>query len=93
MGKYITLVFEIDTAEKLRAIREVAMRETCRAWSMDHEILRLELIEQALDADDIEKAKSHFYEVDVSKNQLDPSPVDDLFAESINQLEKLGIVQ
>lgn len=90
MEKYITLVFEIDTAEKLRAIREVAMRETCRAWSMDHAILRLKLLQQALEADNIEKAKSHFDEVDV--NQLDPSPLlDDLFAEPINQLETLRV--
>jgi len=34
---------------------------------MDHEILRLELIEQALDENDIEKAKSYLGEVDVRK--------------------------
>lgn len=88
---HITLVFEIDTNNDELAVREMAEHEACCAWSMDHEILRLELIEQALDADNIEKAKSHFDEVDV--NQLDPSPLDDLFAEPITQLKTLEVVQ
>jgi hypothetical protein len=40
---------------------------------MDHEILRLELIEQALDENDIDKARSYIGEVDVTRfiNRLD----------------------
>ena len=67
MSKYTTLVFKIDTPESLQAVREASKGEHCRAWSMDHEILRLELIEQALDENDIEKAKSYFGEVDVTR--------------------------
>lgn len=67
MSKYTTLVFKSDTPEGLQATREASQSDHCRAWSMDHEILRLELIEQALDENDIEKAKSYIGEVDVEK--------------------------
>ena len=67
MSKYTTLVFKSDTPESLQAAREAAQSEHCRAWSMDHEILRLELIEQALDENDIDKARSYIGEVDVTK--------------------------
>lgn len=67
MSKYTTLVFKSDTPDSLQATREAAQSEHCRAWSMDHEILRLELIEQALDENDIEKAKSYIGEVDVTR--------------------------
>lgn len=67
MSKYTTLVFKSDTPESLQTVREASQSEHCVAWSMDHEILRLELIEQALDEDDIDKAKSYIGEVDVAK--------------------------
>lgn len=67
MSKYTTLVFKSDTPESLQATREASQSEHCRAWSMDHEILRLELIEQALDENDIDKARSYIGEVDVTK--------------------------
>jgi hypothetical protein len=67
MSKYTTLVFKSDTPESLEATRHATLNEHCRAWSKDHEILRLELIEQALDENDIERAKSYFGEVDVTK--------------------------
>ncbi|TDI70238.1 MAG: hypothetical protein E2O80_06260 [Betaproteobacteria bacterium] len=60
MNKYVTLVFKIDTPESLKAMRGAAQSDYCRAWSLDHEIFRLELIEQALDENDIEKAKGYF---------------------------------
>lgn len=67
MNKYTTLVFKSDTPESLQTVRDVAQSEHCKAWSMDHEILRLELIEQALDEGDINKAKSYIGEVDVTR--------------------------
>jgi hypothetical protein len=73
MAKYTTLVFKSDTPEALMATKEASQSEHCRAWSMDHEILRLELIEQALDENDIDKARSYIGEVDVTRfiNRLD----------------------
>ncbi len=67
MSKYTTLVFKSDTPESLEIVRNASLSEHCRAWSMDHEILRLDLIEKALEENDIEKAKSYFGEVDVTK--------------------------
>lgn len=66
MSKYTTLVFQSDTPDSLEQVREMSGREICRAWSMDHEILRLELIEQALDKNDIELAQSYISEPDVT---------------------------
>lgn len=66
MIRYTTLVFQSDTPESANEVREISGREICRAWSMDHEILRLELIEQALDKNDIELAQSYISEPDVS---------------------------
>ncbi len=88
MEKYITLVFKADTLDPL-AVIEMLKHGACEDYAVGHAILRLKLLQQALEADNIEKAKSHFDEVDV--NQLDPSPLDDLFAEPINQLETLRI--
>lgn len=67
MSKYTTLVFKSDTPDSLQAARKASQNEHCSAWSLDHEILRLELIEQALDENDIEKAKSYIGEVDVTR--------------------------
>jgi hypothetical protein len=55
-SKYITLVFECDTDEKLRDVREAAEKENCRAWSMDHEMIRVDLLRQAINDGDMEKA-------------------------------------
>ena len=67
MSKYTTLVFKTDTPGQRSRVNEISKIEICRAWSMDHEIVRLELIEKALDEDDIELAKSYFGMVDVDK--------------------------
>jgi len=66
MSKFTTLVFQSDTPEKLKQIREMSGLDICRAWSMDHEILRLELIEQALDKGNIELAQKYISEPDVT---------------------------
>ena len=68
MNKYTTLVFKSDTKESLQFIRELSQNDYCRAWSMDHEILRLELIESALDDNDIEKAKGYIGDVDIARH-------------------------
>ena len=71
--KYTTLVFRCDTPEDKERVREMANSELCRAWSIDHEILRLELIEKALDENDIEKARSYIglVGVDAKKSDLE----------------------
>lgn len=66
MNKYTTLVFKQDTPESLQSTKEASQSEHCIAWAIGDEILRLELIGQALDENDIEKAKSYFDEVDVT---------------------------
>lgn len=65
--KYTTLVFKNESKEDADNISKYAQDELCRAWSLDHEILRLELIEKALEENDIEKAKNYFGEVDVTR--------------------------
>ena len=59
MKKYITLVFEYETESELAVIREVASAEQCRAWSMDHELVRIDLIRQAIEDGDTEKAMEY----------------------------------
>lgn len=70
--KYTTLVFESDTAEKIKKVREFAKHPFCRAWSLDHEITRLELIEEALDDGDIELAKEYIRLVDCTRALTKP---------------------
>lgn len=59
MKKYITLVFEYETDEQMQVIREASMKENCRAWSMDHEMLRVDLMRQAIDDNDLENAERY----------------------------------
>jgi len=66
MSKFTTLVFKSDTPESLHEVRKMAKIEICRAWSMDHEILRLELIENALDKGDIKQAQEYISAPDVT---------------------------
>ena len=56
--KYLTLVFELNTKEEYDEARALAMKENCRAWSLDHELLRLSMIEDALEQNNISRAKS-----------------------------------
>jgi len=65
--KYTTLVFRSVNEDESEEIRGFARSELCRAWSMDHEIIRLELIEKALDEGDIEKAREYIGETDVTR--------------------------
>jgi len=69
--KYTTLVFKSETKEGHNIVGKYAQSDLCRAWSLDHEILRLELIEKALDENDIEKAKSYISQVDVAQFESD----------------------
>lgn len=66
MSKFITLVFKTDTQESVSEVREMAANYNFTAGSMDHEIYRLELIEQALDNNDIDLAKKYIHASDVS---------------------------
>ena len=71
MPEFTTLVFKSDTEDSIAAVREMAQIDICRAWSMDHEILRLELIEQALDNNDISQAKKYIHTDGVVKFKSD----------------------
>ena len=53
MKKYITLVFEYETDKKLDDIRNAAHSPNCRVWSMDHEMLRADLMRQAIEDGDL----------------------------------------
>ena len=59
MKKYITLVFEYETDADLAVIRELAGAKQCRAWSMDHEIVRNDLVRQAVEDGDTGKAMEY----------------------------------
>lgn len=59
MKKYITLVFEYENDKELAAIREVCKADNCRAWSMDHEMMRTDLIRQAIEDKDLDKAQEY----------------------------------
>ena len=58
--KHVTLVFEYETEEELATIRELAGTKQCRAWSMDHELLRNELMKQAAEDGDTGKVIEYF---------------------------------
>ena len=68
MKKYITLVFEYSTDEELTKIREYAMDDNCRAWSLEHELLRLDLIENAVRDGDMETAIKYIDSINVSEH-------------------------
>lgn len=59
MKQHVTLVFEYETEEELATIRELAGAKQCRAWSMDHDLVRIDLIRQAIEDGDIEKAMEY----------------------------------
>ena len=67
MSEYTTLVFKTVTPGERSRVRKLSQLNNCRAWSMDHELIRLELIENALDENNIELAKSYFGIIDVYK--------------------------
>jgi FAD synthase len=65
MKQYWTLVFVSETEEQLQAIRQAAQKESCRAWSKDHEITRTDLLRQAIEDGDLEKAKEYIDSPDI----------------------------
>ena len=70
MSNYTTLVFRCDTARQGEEVRKMSTLENCTAWSRDDEILRMELIEGALDDGDVDLAKSYI----VATNLRDLAP-------------------
>ena len=52
--KYVTLVFRCQNEDEFKEIGDLAKKELCRAWSLDHEIHRLGLIEDVLDSDSVD---------------------------------------
>ena len=71
MSKYTTLVFKADTDEEFQAIRKMALDEKCRAWSLDHELLRLDLVHRAVERKDFKKAEEYFGATDIQKYRID----------------------
>jgi len=68
MSKYITLVFKYETENEIADARNMASKDSCRAWSIDHEILRVDLVSNALEENDIKKAK-HYISLDGVNNE------------------------
>lgn len=66
MSKYTTLVFRTETSDELEAVRVMAQNENCRAWMIDHALLKLDLIEKAIEEKDFDKVAKYFGAVDVS---------------------------
>lgn len=75
-SKYTTLVFKTDTPEEKEAVREMAKNDQCRAWMLDHALLKLDLIEKAIEEKDFSKVEKYFSAIDVSKyrHELDEKP-------------------
>lgn len=69
MKTYTTIVFEHETDEELAEVRAIAHKSICRAWSMEHELIRLELVQQAIEDKDLEKA-AEYIEADNISNLL-----------------------
>lgn len=65
MSKFTTLVFRADTSEQVNVIHLASNSEHCIAWSIDHEILRLELIDKALDDGNIDRAKFYIKQLNI----------------------------
>lgn len=72
MKKYITLVFEYETDDELQKIRSAAMSDNCCAWSMDHEMLRGDLVCQAIEDKNLSAATRYidFDGVAALRNEL-----------------------
>lgn len=66
-SKYVTLVFRNETKEEKALARKTAHSKECIAWSLDHEILRADLMRDALEKNDIDRAKMYADELDVSR--------------------------
>lgn len=66
MTRYITLVFECESNQHLDDVRSLAGAKQCRAWSLDHELLRLDLIRQAIGDRDFDKAGEYLEMDDVT---------------------------
>ena len=96
MDKFTTLIFVNNTADELSRVREISKDSLCRAWSLDHEILRLELVEKALDENDIEQAKRYLSESDIVKHLHELSEDDEeipQFEGTMNALNDLTIIK
>jgi hypothetical protein len=78
MEKYVTLVFKTETQDQIKAAREMAEKNQCIAWSLDHEILRGDLMRKAIDDGDLKKAEEYGYTADASQYLDDLDDLDDL---------------
>jgi hypothetical protein len=67
MEKYVTLVFKTETQDEIKAAREMAEKKQCVAWSLDHEILRGDLMRKAIEDGDLKKADEYGYTADASQ--------------------------
>ena len=65
MEKYVTLVFRYESDSELDDIRNYSADERCRAWSMDHELFRGDLVRQAVENRDIGKAMEYIGAMDI----------------------------
>lgn len=67
MSQFLTVVFKVDTEESKKKAQAACLSRFCTAWSTEDEMLRMELIEQALDHNDIEQARVYLREPQVDK--------------------------
>ena len=66
-NKYTTLVFKAETKEEKESVRRMAQSEQCRAWMLDHALLKLDLIEKAIEQNDLAKVEKYFSALDVEQ--------------------------
>ena len=67
MSNYLTLCFRLDDKAAFEDIRQIAVKDNCVAWSLDHSELRLDLVRKAIEEGDLKKAKYYINHNDVSK--------------------------
>lgn len=68
-SKYTTLVFKTETVEEKELVRSLSQAESCKAWMLDHALLKLDLIEKAIDENDLDRAGKYFDSLDVTQYQ------------------------
>jgi len=75
-AKYTTLVFKTETPEQKQTVRDMSQIDNCTAWMLDHALVKLDLIEKAIEEKDFEKVEKYFHAVDVTEyiHELEDAP-------------------
>lgn len=74
--QYITLVFKTETKEEAEIVRGMALNELCQSWMRGNTWLKHELIEKAIEQNDLDKVEKYLYSTDVEqyRHELELTP-------------------